>query len=105
MELIVLNIGLELKVLTPEVFTMMVIMALVTTFMTGPALDLINYLFKSKVVPDAEEITNQSKYRILFSFGNNEKGKSLLRLANSLTKKKVTLLLQRCTFLVMNCTL
>jgi spore coat polysaccharide biosynthesis predicted glycosyltransferase SpsG len=98
MELIVLNIGLELKVLTPEVFTMMVIMALVTTFMTGPALDLINYLFKSKVVPDAEEITNQSKYRILFSFGNNEKGKSLLRLANSLTKKKVTLLLQRCTF-------
>jgi Kef-type K+ transport system membrane component KefB len=41
MELIVLNIGLELKVLTPEVFTMMVIMALVTTFMTGPALDLI----------------------------------------------------------------
>jgi Kef-type K+ transport system membrane component KefB len=31
MELIVLNIGLELKVLTPEVFTMMVIMALVTT--------------------------------------------------------------------------
>ena len=48
MELIVLNIGLELKVLTPEVFTMMVIMALVTTFMTGPALDLINYLFKSK---------------------------------------------------------
>jgi hypothetical protein len=32
MELIVLNIGLELKVLTPEVFTMMVIMALVTTF-------------------------------------------------------------------------
>jgi hypothetical protein len=59
MELIVLNIGLELKVLTPEVFTMMV-MALVTTFMTGPALDLINYLFKSKVVPDAEEITRVS---------------------------------------------
>ncbi|WP_339919434.1 cation:proton antiporter [uncultured Flavobacterium sp.] len=88
MELIVLNIGLELKVLTPEVFTMMVIMALVTTFMTGPALDLINYLFKDKSLPDAEEIINHSKYRILFSFGNNEKGKSLLRLANSLTKKQ-----------------
>ncbi|MEZ7506428.1 cation:proton antiporter [Flavobacterium sp. Arc2] len=88
MELIVLNIGLELKVLTPEVFTMMVIMALVTTFMTGPALDLINYLFKDKSEPDAEEINNQSKYRILFSFGNNEKGKSLLRLANSLTQKQ-----------------
>ena len=86
MELIVLNIGLELKVLTPEVFTMMVIMALVTTFMTGPALDLINYIFKTKDNIDNEEVGN-NKFRILISFGNNEKGKSLLRLANSLIKK------------------
>ena len=88
MELIVLNIGLELKVLTPEVFTMMVIMALVTTFMTGPALDLINYIFKTKDGDEIAEPTNFNKYRILISFGNNEKGKSLLRLANSLTKKQ-----------------
>jgi len=88
MELIVLNIGLELKVLTPEVFTMMVIMALVTTFMTGPALDLIDFVFKSKSNADEEELVNDNKYRILISFGNNEKGKSLLRLANSLTKKQ-----------------
>ncbi|MFV5690522.1 cation:proton antiporter [Flavobacterium sp. LT1R49] len=87
MELIVLNIGLELKVLTPEVFTMMVIMALVTTFMTGPALDLINYIFKTRDGVDSEEETNHNKFRILISFGNNEKGKSLLRLANSLVKK------------------
>ena len=88
MELIVLNIGLELKVLTPEVFTMMVIMALVTTFMTGPALDLINYIFKTSDVIDHEDEVNHSKYRILISFGNNEKGKSLLRLASSLIKKQ-----------------
>lgn len=88
MELIVLNIGLELKVLTPEVFTMMVIMALVTTFMTGPALDLINYIFKTSDIIDHEDEINHSKYRILISFGNNEKGKSLLRLANSLIKKQ-----------------
>lgn len=88
MELIVLNIGLELKVLTPEVFTMMVIMALVTTFMTGPALDLINYIFKTKDVNDLEIMQNHNKYRILLSFGNNEKGRSLLRLANSLIKKQ-----------------
>jgi Kef-type K+ transport system membrane component KefB len=88
MELIVLNIGLELKVLTPEVFTMMVIMALVTTFMTGPALDLINYIFKNKDAITPEIVTNIDKYRILISFGNNEKGKSLLRLANSLVKKQ-----------------
>ena len=88
MELIVLNIGLELKVLTPEVFTMMVIMALVTTFMTGPALDLIDVVFKKKELQDVQTNLNDNKYKILISFGNNEKGKSLLRLADSLTRKQ-----------------
>lgn len=88
MELIVLNIGLELKVLTPEVFTMMVIMALVTTFMTGPALDLLEFIFKDKSHRESIETIEEDKYRILISFGSNEKGKSLLRLANSLTKKQ-----------------
>jgi Kef-type K+ transport system membrane component KefB len=46
MELIVLNIGYDLGVLTPEVFTMMVIMAIVTTFITGPALNVVNRIFK-----------------------------------------------------------
>lgn len=90
MELIVLNIGLELKVLTPEVFTMMVIMALVTTFMTGPALNLIGYIFKNKKESELIETIEENKYSILISFGNNEKGKSLLRLANCLTKKQKT---------------
>jgi hypothetical protein len=54
------------KVLTPEVFTMMVIMALVTTFMTGPALNLIGYIFKNKKHVEAVESIEESKYRILF---------------------------------------
>lgn len=37
-ELIVLNIGLELGVLTPRLFAMLVIMAVVTTMMTSPTL-------------------------------------------------------------------
>jgi Kef-type K+ transport system membrane component KefB len=41
-ELIVLNVGLDLHVITPTLFTMLVIMALVTTFMTGPVLKLID---------------------------------------------------------------
>jgi len=88
MELVVLNIGLDLKVLTPEVFTMMVIMALVTTFMTGPSLNLINYIFKTKDETNVDEVTIVNKFKILISFGNNEKGKSLLRLANGLVKKQ-----------------
>ena len=41
-ELIVLNIGLELGVVTPALFTALVLVALVTTFMTGPVLRLID---------------------------------------------------------------
>ncbi len=41
MELIVLNIGFELGIISAELFTMFVIMALVTTIMTGPALYII----------------------------------------------------------------
>ena len=40
MELVALNVGYELGILTPEIFTMMVLMALVTTAMTGPLLTL-----------------------------------------------------------------
>lgn len=39
-ELIALNIGFDLGILSPEIFTMMVLMALVTTFMAGPLLHL-----------------------------------------------------------------
>ena len=40
MELVALNVGYDLGILTPEIFTMMVLMALVTTAMTGPLLSL-----------------------------------------------------------------
>ena len=41
MELIVLNIGLDLKIISPSIFAMMVLMAIVTTFLTSPVLDFI----------------------------------------------------------------
>ena len=41
MELVILNIGRELGVITPAVFAMMVLMALVTTAMTTPVLQLV----------------------------------------------------------------
>jgi len=41
MELIVLNIGLELRVISPTLFAMLVIMAVVTTFATTPILHII----------------------------------------------------------------
>ncbi len=42
MELIVLNIGLDLHVISTRLFTMMVVMALVTTVMTTPVIERLN---------------------------------------------------------------
>ena len=50
MELIVLNIGLEMNVISPTLFAMLVIMALVTTFATTPILHLIT----RKQLPDVQ---------------------------------------------------
>lgn len=84
MELIVLNIGYDLGILSPEVFSMMVLMALVTTFMTAPALDAINFLFPDK---ESSSVTNKL-YKILILFGPAAKGRKLLRLADQLTHKE-----------------
>lgn len=39
-ELVALNVGYDLGILSPHMFTMLVVMALVTTAMTGPLIDL-----------------------------------------------------------------
>lgn len=52
MELIVLNIGYDLGILSPALFAIMVLMALTTTFMTGPLLDLIEYFANKKITMD-----------------------------------------------------
>ncbi len=48
MELVVLNIGYDLGILTPQVFAMLVLMALATTFMTGPLLDYFGWYFHGR---------------------------------------------------------
>jgi len=83
MELIVLNIGFDLGILPPSIFAMMVIMALTTTFMTGPALDFINFAFRDKIKTKREDI--YSGYKLLFSFADPETGKNMVRLASALT--------------------
>ncbi|MBH8562044.1 cation:proton antiporter [Nostoc sp. CENA67] len=92
-ELIVLNIGLELGVISPLVFTMLVIMALVTTFMTSPLLEWTypKRLIKLDLVePQAEEQTDinaanegesYQPYRILVPVANPSTQKGLLQLA------------------------
>ena len=50
-ELIVLNIGYDLGILSARTFAMMVLMALVTTFMTGPLLSLASRSGISSALP------------------------------------------------------
>ena len=54
MELVILNVGLDIGVLSPSLFSMMVLMALVTTFMTSP---LLEWVYPSRLVlADAEQV-------------------------------------------------
>ncbi len=52
MELIALNIGYDLGILSPRIFTMLVIMALVTTALTGPLLTWFERLRVREMEPD-----------------------------------------------------
>ena len=87
MELVALNIGYELGVLKAEIFAMMVIMALVTTFMAGPILRLINRIFKDEESKTLEKISNITKHKFLLFFRRQERGVALVKLADSLSKK------------------
>ncbi|BAY46160.1 sodium/hydrogen exchanger [Scytonema sp. HK-05] len=92
-ELIVLNIGLSLGVISPLLFTMLVIMALVTTFMTSPLLELTypKKLIKLDMVEEEPEETgvdtstdeesHSRPYRILVPVANPSSQKGLMQLA------------------------
>ncbi|MGJ5675658.1 MAG: cation:proton antiporter [Nostochopsis sp.] len=87
-ELIVLNIGLELGVISPLLFTMLVIMALVTTFMTSPLLEWTypKKLIKLNVVETEPEVEIDAEiadrpYRVLVAVANPDTQKGLLQLA------------------------
>ncbi len=109
-ELIVLNIGLELGVISPILFTMLVIMALVTTFMTSPLLEWTypkqSIRLKSQSAPSqtfdqaqgdvtksgfqsttkATSIPTPIDYRILVPVANPNTQKGLLQLATSIAQ-------------------
>jgi Kef-type K+ transport system membrane component KefB/nucleotide-binding universal stress UspA family protein len=90
-ELIVLNIGLSLGVISPLLFTMLVIMALVTTVMTSPLLEWVypKKLIKLDMVESEADVesgtdASQPTYRILVPVANPSTQKGLLQLAVAL---------------------
>lgn len=90
-ELIVLNIGLDLGVISPVLFTMLVIMALVTTFMTSPLLEWTyprQSMERTNLPTPSRPISSPSiqtiGYRILVLVANPTTQKGLLQLAISI---------------------
>jgi Kef-type K+ transport system membrane component KefB len=58
MELVILNIGLDIGIISPVMFSIMVLMALVTTFMTTPLLEWVYpaRLLKAQAVASEENV-------------------------------------------------
>ncbi|MFN5319240.1 MAG: cation:proton antiporter [Bacteroidia bacterium] len=83
MELIVLNIGFDLGILNPQIFAMLVIMALFTTFMTGPLLSFIGWMIPEKQ-EKAPVLQTETAYKVLISFGLASSGRKLMRLAHNM---------------------
>jgi Kef-type K+ transport system membrane component KefB/nucleotide-binding universal stress UspA family protein len=91
MELIVLNIGLDLGVISPTLFAMMVIMALVTTFMTTPLLELVYPTAQigkdeptSLATPPPGPLMAGSRFTVLMCVAFDRSGPSMMRLASAL---------------------
>lgn len=85
MELVVLTIGYDMNILTPPVFVMLVLMTLVTTFMTTPLISLIQLCYKAHgkikshkavVVPPQSGV-----FKVLLSFGRASNGQVMLDVA------------------------
>lgn len=90
MELVVLTIGYDMKILTPPVFVMLVLMTLVTTFMTTPLISLIQFCYRiyGKRIrsQQAAEIVAQQTgvFKVLLSFGRASNGLVMLDVAHQL---------------------
>lgn len=92
MELVVLNIGLDLGVISPKLFAMMVIMALVTTFATTPLLQWIyptEELAKQLAEPPDNSVTDlaaqaRARFTALVCVAYERSGPGLVSLAAAL---------------------
>jgi Kef-type K+ transport system membrane component KefB len=87
MELIILTIGYEMGILSPAIFAMLVLMTLVTTFMTAPLLSLIEWAYKGKTAKEKVFKSHGNAFRILLSFGRAGNGKILLNVAQQVFGK------------------
>ena len=90
MELIILTIGYEMRILPQPIFVILVLMTLVTTFMTTPLLSFIQICFnvKKKITEKIKYEHSERVFRILLSFGRAGNGKTMLNVAYQMFAKR-----------------
>jgi len=83
MELVIITIGLDLGVISPALFTMLVLMALVTTFMTAPLLQWV-YPVEKFHQATLEELPVQARpFTVLVSVALLRSGQGLIDLGGA----------------------
>jgi Kef-type K+ transport system membrane component KefB len=85
MELVVLSIGYQMNILPPSIFVMLVLMTLITTFMTTPLLLFIKscFRFRYKII----SLKKKEHFKVLLSFGRAGNGQIMLNVAQQLFSK------------------
>ena len=83
MELVVLTIGYEMGILTPSVFVILVLMTLITTFMTTPLISLIKLCYRThdKRMEQKRQTPTEGIFKVLLSFGRAGNGQIILDVA------------------------
>ena len=89
MELVVLGIGYEMKILPPTIYAVLVLMTVVTTVMTMPLVHLINACVRLRARRSSHitSIDKQAGAKVLLSFGRPSSGATLLHLTNQLLRR------------------
>lgn len=82
MELVVLSMGYQLGILSPVIYAMLVIMTLVTTFITTPLIDLTNRFWK-----EHKTHSTSDTFKIVFSFGRTSTGLLILNILDTFFPK------------------
>jgi Kef-type K+ transport system membrane component KefB/nucleotide-binding universal stress UspA family protein len=85
MELVILTIGLQLGVINETVFAMMVVMAIVTTFLTTPLLHWVYPPALFTPVPVERRAEKPGAFSVMIPVADPRSGGPLLRLADLLT--------------------
>jgi Kef-type K+ transport system membrane component KefB len=90
-EIVILQVGVQLGVLDPTMFTLMVIMALVTTGMTGPLLRVFypdRVLARDLAAAERAELGELDAYTVLAVIGDPASGRPVADLARDLTGRE-----------------